>query len=140
MEVEINFLGVIAATIIAMVIGGLWYSPLMFGKTWQKLAGLKDKDIQERGMKAMAGMVLLALVTSYVLAHVTYLSDAFYDDVSYGMSALTSAFWMWLGFVLYGYLSTALFEQKPRNQVLINLGNSFITLLAMGIVIGLIGV
>jgi len=30
----LNVIGIIIATIIGMVIGALWYSPLLFGKQW----------------------------------------------------------------------------------------------------------
>lgn len=36
---ELNYLAVLAATAVAFVIGGLWYSSLLFGTTYQKLLG-----------------------------------------------------------------------------------------------------
>ena len=36
---EVNWLAVLAATVAAFVLGGLWYSPLMFARRWQAAAG-----------------------------------------------------------------------------------------------------
>ena len=35
---EVNWLAVLAATVAAFVLGGLWYSPVLFGKRWQAAA------------------------------------------------------------------------------------------------------
>lgn len=37
---EINFLAVVVAAISSFLIGGLWYSPVLFGATWQRAAGM----------------------------------------------------------------------------------------------------
>ena len=34
------------AAISAFVIGGLWYSPVLFAKTWQREAGISDERFQ----------------------------------------------------------------------------------------------
>ena len=33
------------AALSAFVLGGLWYSPLLFGKAWQREAGLSDEQL-----------------------------------------------------------------------------------------------
>jgi hypothetical protein len=44
--VQINLWGVIAATAFGMVVGAIWYSELLFGKQWMRLAGKKADDLQ----------------------------------------------------------------------------------------------
>ena len=41
----INFIAVAAATLSSMVLGFLWYTPILFGKQWQKAVGLRDEDM-----------------------------------------------------------------------------------------------
>jgi Protein of unknown function (DUF1761) len=36
----INDWAVLVAAVVAFVMGGLWYSPLLFGKAWVKLRGM----------------------------------------------------------------------------------------------------
>jgi len=33
----VNYLAVVVAAVVAFVMGGLWYSPLLFGKPWAEL-------------------------------------------------------------------------------------------------------
>ena len=37
---EISWIAVVVAAIACFLLGGLWYSPALFGKAWQREAGL----------------------------------------------------------------------------------------------------
>ena len=41
----INYLAVLVAAVVAFVMGGLWYSPLLFGKAWAKLRGIDSAEV-----------------------------------------------------------------------------------------------
>lgn len=138
MDVEINLWGVLAAFVASMVIGSVWYSNSLFGKDWRKLVKLDEKRAKKEMPKAMGVMVAMSLLTAYVLAHVAYLSYTFFD-YSFLSAALQSAFWMWLGFIFTGAVMMGAFEQRPMKLTAINLGNSLVTFLAMGLAIGLVG-
>ncbi len=45
--VDINYWAVLVAAVVSMVIGALWYSPVLFGKLWMKYSGLSDKKLAE---------------------------------------------------------------------------------------------
>mgnify|MGYP001593464542 CR=1 FL=1 len=139
MDVEVNFVGVLAAAVVSLAVGGIWYSNAVFGKTWAKLRKIDEKKAKENAPKAMLGMVTLALVMAYILAHVTYLSSSFFADYTYQGAAISSAFWMWAGFVLPVTASDSLFNQAPWKLTAIQSGNWLVTLLGMGLVIGAIG-
>ena len=47
----VNYLAVLVAAIVSMVIGGLWYSPLLFGNVWMKLSGITQKDVEKAKKK-----------------------------------------------------------------------------------------
>ena len=86
----------------------------------------------------MMGLTFLAsLVTAFVLAHVTYLSNHFFSG-SYLTSALQTAFWLWLGFTAARILTHDLFEQRPRALSLLTFGNELLTVLVMALVIGVL--
>ncbi|HNI11929.1 MAG TPA: DUF1761 family protein, partial [bacterium] len=40
---SLNWLAIIVASISAFVLGGIWYSPLMFGNAWMKVAGMTEE-------------------------------------------------------------------------------------------------
>ena len=95
MEVQVNYLAVFLAGASSMVVGSIWYARSVFGDRWAKLARVDmDKKVRSSEMATMMGLTFLAsLVTAYVLAHVTYLSNHFFGG-SFLASALQTAFWL----------------------------------------------
>lgn len=66
---DLNWLGLLLCGISSMVLGGLWYSPLMFGKAWQRGAGLSDEQLAAGNMALIYGLAfVLSLVAAAVLA------------------------------------------------------------------------
>lgn len=138
MDVQVNLIAVVAAMISSMVVGATWYSQGVFGKTWMKLAKIKiDKD-GPSPLKPMLITMVVSLITAYVLAHVAYLSHDYFAN-SFLQDTLTTAFWMWLGFTAARFVTHDAFEGRPSQLTIINIGNEFVTLMVMGLVIGLIG-
>lgn len=138
--VEINYLAVLFAAIAAMVVGFVWYGPMLFAKEWMKLMGHTAetmKGAKDEMMKLYGISFVLALVTAYVLAHVMFLSENFFQYPSL-QTGLTSAFWMWLGFVMPMQATDVLFGGKKVKLFAINTGYQLVSLLAMGVVLGLL--
>lgn len=138
MNVEVNYLAVLLAAASSMVVGSVWYAPKVFGNTWMKLA--KVDPNKQSSPKAMAilmgGTFLLSLLTAYVLAHVSFLSNKYFGN-SFLNDALNTAFWVWLGFVATRILTHNMFDQRPGKLTLLALGNEFVTIMLMGLIIGL---
>lgn len=139
MEVEINNLGVLLAGVAAMVVGSVWYAKGVFGNKWAKLAKVDyDKQMQGSGWSPMVYMLILALIMAYVLAHVSYLAFTFFD-VSYMYATISTGFWAWLGFMMPASFGNGVFEGRRKKLMAINAGNWLVTLIAMGWVLGLVG-
>jgi hypothetical protein len=136
MDVEINYIAVLLAAVSTMVVGSVWYAKGVFGETWRKLVNLDEKKMQEGAVKVMSLTFLASLVTAYVLAHVTYLSNSYFGN-SFLQDALTTAFWVWLGFTAARMLTHDLFEGRPSQLTLMNLAHELVTFLVMGGIIGL---
>jgi Protein of unknown function (DUF1761) len=136
MDVQINWWAVVLSTVAAMVIGAVWYAKPVFGKTWSKLAGVDEKAMKE-GYNAgsMVVVVALSLLTSYILAHVTYIAHAFFKN-SFMSDALQTAFWLWLGVAATTLIIHSMFEQKPTKLIALNVANRFVTIMAAGLIIG----
>ncbi len=47
---EFNIWALPLAALVPMLLGSLWYSPLLFGKAWQQEAGLTDEQLQGANM------------------------------------------------------------------------------------------
>jgi len=139
--VEVNYVAVLFAALSTMLVGSVWYTPAVFGKVWMKLAKVKsDKKMTGIQTTKLFGLTFLAaLVSAYVLAHVTYLSNQFFGN-TFLQDALSTGFWLWFGFTVARMLTHDLFEGRPGKLTLLNLGNEFVTVMVMALIIGLMGV
>lgn len=129
--VSVNYLAVLVAAVISILVGMVWYSPAVFGKSWMKSAGISEGEInraKKKGMsRAYALMVLGSLVMAFVLAHfVAYASAANFAE------GLQVGFWAWIGFVAPVVLGAVLWEGKPWSFYVINVGYQLVSLLLMG--------
>ena len=43
----INHIAVLVCAVMSLVIGAVWWSPLMFAKAWQKEVGLSDDQLKQ---------------------------------------------------------------------------------------------
>lgn len=41
---DLNLFAIVVAATASFLLGGLWYSPVMFGKTWMKEAGYDESQ------------------------------------------------------------------------------------------------
>lgn len=139
MDVAVNYLAVVLAAVSTMVVGSVWYTPKVFGKMWMKLSGAKpDPHMSGSKMALMYGGVFLAsLISAYVLAHVTYLSNQVLGG-TFLMSALSTAFWVWLGFTAARIFTHDTFEGRRKQLTLLNSAHELVTFLVMGLIIGVV--
>ena len=135
--VPINYLAVLASTVLMMVLGSLWYGPL-FGKKWielMKFDPTKVADMQAKGASAMwksyALMGLGALVMSFVLANSVSFTSAVLG-VTGVMAGLHAGFWSWLGFIAPATMGMVLWEGKPWTLWFIVSGYYLVGLLLIG--------
>lgn len=125
---EINYLAMIVAGVVSYSIGALWYSPVMFGKEWMKLAGIKEKDMKaakNKMAKVYAVGFVASLVGAFVLARLLVWTRAG-DDL---VTALKIGGWVWLGFVVVWMLNGWLYESKPFKLFVINSGYALFAIL-----------
>lgn len=140
MMIHVNYLAVLLAGVASMVVGYLWYSPMLFAKPWMKLMG-HTKETMKAGQKEMGRMYMLSfvasLITAFILSHVLTLSLNFFKTSPLQV-ALTSSFWMWLGFVAPVQMTDIMFSGRKWDLFFINTGYQLVSLLAMGVVLGLL--
>lgn len=93
----------------------------------------------EKKMGPLYGLsFLVTLVMAYVLFHIMALSKNFYG-YSMIQTGLTSAFWVWLGFVMPVQTTATIFGDKKWPLLAIDTGYQLVSLIVMGAVIGLLG-
>jgi len=66
---NINYLAVVVSAFASFALGALWYSPLLFSKTWQKEVGLTDEDLKNANMAKIFGTTfILTIVMAFGMA------------------------------------------------------------------------
>ncbi len=121
---SVNLLAVLVAAVASFVVGSLWYSPLLFGNVWMKLAGIKKtkKKVPHMWLRFVAYFVV-TFIMSYVLAHMLLFMAA-----TTVVEGLVTSFWLWLGFIAPITLGGILWENKPVMLFVLNNAYNLISL------------
>jgi hypothetical protein len=128
---KINYLAVVAAALSTFILGGLWYSPLLFGKAWMRANNFTDTDLQTFSKARMFGWaIIFSLVMSMNLAMFLAAPNT---NASWGMAAgaLTGLGWVALAIAIIG-----LFENRSWGYIAINGGYMTIAFTVMGLILG----
>ncbi len=128
---QINWLAVVAAALSMFLVGGLWYSPFLFGKVWMRANNFTEEQVNgfPKG-RAFGGAFLLALVMSANLA--VFLADP-KTNLTWGMTAGALA---GVGWAAAGCAVIALFENRPWKYILVNGGYLITAFVLMGAILG----
>lgn len=133
---KLNVLAIVVSAVATMVLGFLWYSPMLFARPWMIAMGLNPDDKEaiakmQKSAGPMYGMSMMAsLLTAAVLAKLFVAMGV--GDVLYGLKI---AFAVWLGFVMTVQLTNNLFSMKPFKLFLINTGYQLVCYLAIGAIL-----
>ncbi len=131
--VEINYWAVLTCGIISMIIGFVWYSPILMGRTWMEEID-KTEDETKKGFNPFItyGLSFVCnLFIAFSLAQMIAHSNAY--TVAGGIRL---AFLCWIGFIVAPMVINSLFEGKSFKLLLIDSGHHLIVILVFGIVLG----
>jgi hypothetical protein len=123
----INYLALVVATIARFLFGWLWYSPLLFGKSWMALANCTPDEMKRTLPKAIPADLITSFIMAFVLVHAVHYAGA----TGAGQGAAVG-FFNWLGFIATVTFAATLYEKRPFKLFLINNGFQLISLLFMG--------
>lgn len=153
---EPNYLAILVAAIVPIILGFIWYNPKVFGTAWMRAAEMTEEKMKGANMAVIFGVslllsALLAFFTIFLVVH---------EVGVYGMTegqmegATTQAFMEeWAGKyrsfkhgALHGGMAgifmvlpiigiNALFERKSFKYILINAGYWIVVLAIMGSII-----
>jgi Protein of unknown function (DUF1761) len=125
-----NWIAVAVAGVSAFVLGGVWYSPALFGKAWMKENNFSAEHIKAGNKPRIFGWALiLSLIMSANLG--MYLNTPNIDFKLGLLYGLLAGLWIFCGIAM-----VALFELKTGRYILINGGYCFIALGLMGAILG----
>ena len=121
---------VLVAALSAFLVGGLWYSPLLFGKLWEKANRFGVGQVPTATWQTFAGSFILSLIMAFNLA--MFLNDP-KTTAAWGA---TAGFLAGFGWVAMGIGILSLFECRPWSYVLVNGGFLTAALVLMGAILG----
>lgn len=130
-EISFNYLAILVATVSTFLLGGLWYSPALFGKAWMQEMGFTEEALKAKGDvgRIMGVSFVLELIMAFNLA-------AFIGakaSLSFGLLAGAAAGFGW---VALAFGVTYLFERKSLRLFFINAGYHAIAFALMGAILG----
>jgi hypothetical protein len=130
--VSISWLAVIVAAVVKFLIGWGWYSPMLFAKQWQDLAGLTDEKVRAGLMPALIAEAIGDLIMAYVLAR--FIAHYGATDIVGGAFI---GFMAWLGFVATVMANQIFYERRPQQLIFINAGYMLVALVVIGGILGI---
>jgi len=128
----INHIAVFICAVMSLVIGGLWYSPVLFQKVWQREAGITDDQMAKFNPLKIFGL-------TFILAWI----------ISYNLAAFLGApgtTWRWgiaagllagVGWAATQFIIIALFEQRSWKYMAINCGYVAVYFAVIGFILGI---
>ena len=130
---ELNWVAVIVAAVAAFLVGSIWYSKPVFGNIWMKGAGLKEKDMKDGAMTAMAVGVVSVLISAVAFGTVfdVFALEGVVDGALLGIMIS-------IGFVGANKAMHNAFEQKDMQYSTVTILGDVVSLVAMGVAFGLL--
>ncbi|QKJ29850.1 DUF1761 domain-containing protein [Mucilaginibacter mali] len=124
----INWLAVIVAALSSFMVGGIWYSPKVFGNTWMKDTGLSQDEIRKGnkarafGMTAFFSLIMSANLAAFLAAPTT---------TTGAQAGFLAGVWTFSAIAIH-----SLFELRSWRLIFINGGYSVVSLVLMGAILG----
>ena len=130
MAPHVHWVAVLAAAVSMFLIGGIWYSPLLFAKPWMAENGFTDAELRARGGtgRIFGGAFALALVSATNLAF--FLGG---PDTTIGWGACAGA--LTAAWIVAAIGTLYLFERRSFKLFAINAGYNLVAFPIMGLIL-----
>jgi hypothetical protein len=129
--IAMNLWAFIACVVVRFVVGGLWFSPVLFLKAWQGETGITDEQMKAGMPKAMGVDLIGALLMTFVLYHAVRYAGAATPLLGAMVGAMA-----WLGFIAVTTVARVTYEGSSLKLFAINGAYNLVTLLVMGAILG----
>ena len=131
---SINWLAVLVAAVLRLVVGSVWFSPIAFVKPWQQLTGVTPESMQRGLVRAIVIDLVLSLVMAFVLYHAVMYATNMQPNL---VSGILVGLLNWAGFVLATHLPLWAYENRPFKLIAIGTGSNIVSMALMGALFGL---
>ena len=127
---QLNIVAILIAATSSFVLGGLWYSTVLFGKAWMKETGITEESAKSANM---ARIFILAFLASLIIA---FNLSMFLGTETKMQMGTFYGFLTGFGWVSMAFAINYLFEQRSLKLYAINAGYNTVSFTIMGAIIG----
>lgn len=136
-----SLLTIIVAAIAAWIFGALWYG--LLSKPWMAASGITDEQMSQvktQPRLQQASPFIISFILEFVMAYMlaVLLMHTAPDGFSFG-SALTAAFFLWLGFIFTTQTINHRYHFRPWSLTIIDCGHWLGVMLVMSAVMAIMG-
>jgi len=126
----VNYLAVVVAAVVALVIGFIWYSPRVFGNRWMAYLGTTQAQLGNPGPTGMLVGVVASLINAWALAVLALNlgGRSVTDGVLLGVLA-------WLGFMATITAAQISFEKKSWGLWVLNNAHNLLVQVIMAAIV-----
>lgn len=128
---NIDWIATLVSAVSAFVLGGLWYSPLLFGKRWMAENGLTEAEASANPARVFGTAFAFTLISAIVFGY--------YMQGQQTLAAtLQAGLLIGLGLVAASFGLSYAFERRPLSLLAINGGYHTAQFTLYGLIFGLL--
>ena len=132
-ETHVNYLAILVAAIINIIVGAIWYGPMLFAKQWMAWNTMSAEDMKKVNPGPLYVQSFVAtLVTYFVLALILRNMNT-----TSAVEGMKTAFMLWLGFITTVQFTANLFSSKKIQSYFLDTAYQLVTMLMAGIVLSI---
>ena len=139
---QVNYLSVFVAGLVIFLLGGLWYSPILFAKRWIALQGRTEEQMRADAAKAnMPVMYFIAFVCGLIIAWgIAVLANAFapatpLTGLRWAIRGAKLGIFCWFAFAAPTSFANSIFSTKPKALWAIDSGYNLVSFVLAGIIL-----
>ena len=126
---RIKYIAIVAVALFQLLLGALWYSPLLLGRAWMSRTGMTAEMLAGMNPWTLGGLTLTAyLALCWVLVHALA-----YAKARTSLEGALVGFWNWFGFVATSLAVTNRFQHQPWSLWAIDAGFQCVSFVLAGI-------
>lgn len=126
-----SILAILLSGVWAMIIGAIWYSPLLFAKPWMRMSGLTKKDLEMTNAqmaRTYGTTFLMTLIGGFLLSRFFIASAN-----TLGLNLFLVICW-WVIFTLIPMSIADQYQTKKFVYSLINAGYQLVVFIGMAVI------
>ncbi|GAA61349.1 hypothetical protein P20652_3226 [Pseudoalteromonas sp. BSi20652] len=128
---DVDYFAILVAALSSFMLGGVWYSKVLFKNAWLESIGLTEQDLQSANPKLIfGGSLFLVFVAALMLS--LFLGKNSDIGEGIGTGFVIGLFWVSSSLGL-----SYIFEQRPVKLFLINGGYHILQFSLMGLILAM---